>query len=960
MLRLAQLLALAGAVLVACEGGLAPPAPAPSPARLGTLESAVVCSGSPCKCGSANCGGTASYCSSHSNCADNAGGDTCCECTNAALGCGSNCQVCSTAGTSSVGCSGSAEPAATACNPTCAPGFLNLDGDDQNGCEAQCSTGARCGLQCATCELGNTTSNLCEGGSSIASTLACVPACDSTDDGYKNLDGDGVNGCEECTSAALGCGSNCQVCSTTGTTSVTCAGRTLPASASCAPSCAAGHANLDGNGQTGCEQCILAAACGSDCRVCEPNNAASNPCSGNTQPAATSCVPTCNSATGGYKNLDNDGQNGCEACTSSTLGCGSNCQVCQLSNTTTNTCSGRTLPASTSCIPVCNSTTGGYKNLDGNGATGCEACVDKDKGCGSDCQVCQLDNADSAICSGRTAPAASACVPSCNSTTLGYKNLDNDGQNGCEACIDAHLGCGSDCQLCQDTNAVSVSCSSRTAPATTACVPECNSTTLGYKNLDDNGLNGCEACIDKEKGCGSDCQVCQTTNASSTRCSGRTDPSATACQPDCLPGFDDLDGDGANGCEACTDANHCGRECLACSRENTTTVTCSGNTEAAATACQPSCAPGHLNENDDGLDGCELTCDQPDRCGTTCKQCPEHPNAIVSCSDHEKEPAQACTSVCSDGWYRPDQYSECETPCATAARCGTDCAPCLAAVHAEPACNGNTAPAAQACGLSCEAGYVDDDGERSNGCEACAAGYYDRATAPPALCERCDLDQYCGAFAEPFCRDCTIDMGDGRKCVSSRCGCDDDVDCPEGKPCQHHSCVIVCAANADCPENDQRCCGPEGEKVCLLWGKEICDGKDNDCNGVVDDQLDQADAPLCDQQEGVCALSRIACVDGLRKACDEAVYAAHSPDFQARETLCDGKDNDCNGLTDETGCQPDAGAVARPDAARPFTGETYDLGGCGCQQAVGSGALASLALLLAGAGLRRRRRGDNP
>ena len=75
-----------------------------------------------------------------------------------------------------------------------------------------------------------------------------------------------------------------------------------------------------------------------------------------------------------------------------------------------------------------------------------------------------------------------------------------------------------------------------------------------------------------------------------------------------------------------------------------------------------------------------------------------------------------------------------------------------------------------------------------------------------------------------------------------------------------------------------------------------CDGKDNDCNGQIDDGLT---APAATRQAGVCA--------GQKKVCQGTIGWADPnyagiPGYEANETsLGDGLDNDCDGLTDVPG-----------------------------------------------------------
>ena len=121
---------------------------------------------------------------------------------------------------------------------------------------------------------------------------------------------------------------------------------------------------------------------------------------------------------------------------------------------------------------------------------------------------------------------------------------------------------------------------------------------------------------------------------------------------------------------------------------------------------------------------------------------------------------------------------------------------------------------------------------------------------------------------------------------------------------------------------------------------ELCDDKDNDCNGLIDDGIGDADhdgIPDCleidDDQDGVvdaadnCPISYNPTQldtdhDGLGDACDSdddgdgvpdsLDCASLDPDMFPRATeICDGKDNNCNGVVDEG--YPDSDQDGRAD-----------------------------------------------
>ena len=78
---------------------------------------------------------------------------------------------------------------------------------------------------------------------------------------------------------------------------------------------------------------------------------------------------------------------------------------------------------------------------------------------------------------------------------------------------------------------------------------------------------------------------------------------------------------------------------------------------------------------------------------------------------------------------------------------------------------------------------------------------------------------------------------------------------------------------------------------------ETCDGLDNDCDDLTDDDDDDFVADPCPLTAGVCTGSHRTCEDGSPVECNNDSYG---DDFEVDDELsCDGLDNDCDGTVDE-------------------------------------------------------------
>ena len=223
--------------------------------------------------------------------------------------------------------------------------------------------------------------------------------------------------------------------------------------------------------------------------------------------------------------------------------------------------------------------------------------------------------------------------------------------------------------------------------------------------------------------------------------------------------------------------------------------------------------------------------------------------------------------------------------------CGTACAP----MHALPAC------AMGVCGYrTCDVGFVDLDHMAGNGCE-----YACTITNAVEVCDGVDNDCN-GQVDEGF--DLTGDTSNCGRC-GVVCAYDNASAACMAGTCRMGACT---AGSADLDHNPANGC----EYRCAPTGPEVCDGRDNDCDGVVDNgfdtMTDPANCGACGRAcapanaSPVCAAGRCgvgACArgfvdrnadptDGCELACGDA-SGAMGPE------VCDGRDNDCNGRVDD-------------------------------------------------------------
>ena len=180
----------------------------------------------------------------------------------------------------------------------------------------------------------------------------------------------------------------------------------------------------------------------------------------------------------------------------------------------------------------------------------------------------------------------------------------------------------------------------------------------------------------------------------------------------------------------------------------------------------------------------------------------------------------------------------------------------------------------------------------------CIPGFH---TVARTTCEPDDSTEPCRGIDCLGHGSCRVEAG------APVCDCDPGYAYLEHPQCDAIRCELLCIA-ASPPDG-----GPEAD-ACLPVA-EACDGLDNDCNGLVDEAFDLdfdplncgacgAHCPDAQHGTGTCILGTCAliCEPGWSDldrepatGCEAVCTPADTPD----ESLCEGRDDDCDGLTDE-------------------------------------------------------------
>jgi hypothetical protein len=241
---------------------------------------------------------------------------------------------------------------------------------------------------------------------------------------------------------------------------------------------------------------------------------------------------------------------------------------------------------------------------------------------------------------------------------------------------------------------------------------------------------------------------------------------------------------------------------------------------------------------------------------------------------------ELCNGVDDNCDGRIDEGFDLQTSSRNCGACGNECV----LPRAIPVCQMGTCRIAM---NGCDTNFYDLDGDPMNGCE------YACTPVPGAMndstCDRRD-DDCDGQIDEDvdLCSDSRNCGMCGRNCAPAnavgRCARTDPMmACSAANTtCQIASCNMGFVDVDGRPEN-----GCEYE--CTSTGAEVCDGRDNDCDGMIDEGNPGA-GMACGSSTGTCRQGVTACVMGRIVCMGET-----GPSTE----LCDGQDNDCDGMTDE-------------------------------------------------------------
>ncbi len=469
-------------------------------------------------------------------------------------------------------------------------------------------------------------------------------------------------------------------------------------------------------------------------------------------------------------------------------------------------------------------------------------------------------------------------IPGCNPRPEQCNGLDDD----CDRLVDedfdlntdpAHCGrCGNTCRFANAFAACSIG----------RCrLNGCETTFVDLDRLENNGCecgisnegqeicdgrdNDCDGALDEgfdldrdPMNCGICGRICQYPHAA-PMCGVRM------CQMGaCDPGFVDLDRSSRNGCEyPCTPSN--GSQEICDGKDND----CDGDTDEGDPRVGMRCFP-------EGMTGCDPTTGScQGSCGFGAWACAA--TGLV-CANAMLPKPDLCDGQDNNCDGRADEDFDLQNDPRWCGSCTKRCD----YPNAVPGCS-----AGQCTIKFCRTGFVDLDKLMDNGCE------YPCAVDGPEVCDGKDND----------C-DGKTDLDDSDLLYPTVNFCNQVGECgkgPGGGGRYPEPTFPACTTPPGAARPDWTCNYPSTVQLLapnqVLGEETFCDGLDNDCDGSADEHA-KVGMACTDTGLGECkktGVFRCQADRALSSLCD--VTGVPTP--PASDEVCDGKDNDCDGVTDE-------------------------------------------------------------